>query len=90
MLVGIPAGAAIAGILGMFMVVPVLGIISATWRTVLDVMGSRARPPLPGPDAIDGDLTSDAAAVAGPGAAAIPPADVDDPPLAPGTAPAEA
>ena len=54
-LVGIPAGSAIAGILGMFMVVPVLGIISATWRTVLDVMGSRATPPQPGPDAADGD-----------------------------------
>ena len=39
-LVGIPAGAAIAGILGMFMVVPVLGIISATWRTVLAAMGA--------------------------------------------------
>ena len=41
-LIGIPAGSAIAGILGMFMVVPVLGIISATWRTVLTAMGSRA------------------------------------------------
>jgi predicted PurR-regulated permease PerM len=44
-LVGIPAGAAIAGILGMFMVVPVLGIISATWRTVLAAMGADAAEP---------------------------------------------
>jgi len=39
-LVAIPAGAAIAGVLGMFMIVPVLGIVSATWRTVLDAMGA--------------------------------------------------
>ena len=86
-LVGIPAGSAIAGILGMFMVVPVLGIISATWRTVLDVMGSRATPPQPGPDATDGEPASDVVTTE---PAASPPADVDDPPLAPGTAPAEA
>jgi predicted PurR-regulated permease PerM len=49
-LVGIPAGAAIAGVLGMFMIVPVLGIISATWRTVLDAMGA----PVTDPDAAPG------------------------------------
>ena len=92
-LVGIPAGSAIAGILGMFMVVPVLGIISATWRTVLDVMGSRATPSEPGPDATDGDPAGDALAGAAASApdtsppAASPPV-VDDPSLAPGTAPA--
>jgi hypothetical protein len=85
-LVGIPAGAAIAGILGMFMVVPVLGIISATWRTVLDVMGSRSRPPQPGPDAIDGDPASNLVTDADP--AAIPPVDGDGQPLAHGAAPA--
>ena len=85
-LVGIPAGSAIAGILGMFMVVPVLGIISATWRTVLAAMGSRAMPP-PRPDPDDGDAADAVAAVA-----ASPPAtrlgDADDPPLAPDPAPA--
>ena len=40
-LVAIPAGAAIAGILGMFIVVPVLGIVAVTWRTVLRIMGSQ-------------------------------------------------
>ena len=54
---------AIAGILGMFMVVPVLGIISATWRTVLAAMGSRAMPP-PRPDPDDGDAADAVAAVA--------------------------
>ncbi len=39
-LVAIPAGAAIAGVLGMFFVVPALGVVAATWRTVLSVMGS--------------------------------------------------
>jgi predicted PurR-regulated permease PerM len=39
-LVAIPAGAAIAGVLGMFFVVPALGVVAATWRAVLSVMGS--------------------------------------------------
>ena len=34
-LVAIPAGGALAGILGMFLVVPFLGVFAATWRTVL-------------------------------------------------------
>ena len=34
-LVAIPAGGAIAGILGMFLVVPFLGVLAAVWRTVL-------------------------------------------------------
>ena len=40
-LVAIPAGAAVAGMLGMFIVVPVLGVVAATWRTVLTVMSIR-------------------------------------------------
>jgi len=34
-LIAIPAGGAIAGILGMFLVVPFLGVLAAVWRTVL-------------------------------------------------------
>jgi predicted PurR-regulated permease PerM len=34
-LLAIPAGSALAGILGMFLVVPFLGVVAATWRTVL-------------------------------------------------------
>ena len=34
-LMAIPAGGAIAGILGMFLVVPFLGVLAATWRTIL-------------------------------------------------------
>lgn len=36
----IPAASAVAGILGMFLVVPVLGVVLATWRTILRVLGS--------------------------------------------------
>ena len=38
-LLAVPAGAAVAGIAGMFMAVPVIGIVSATWRTVVAVLG---------------------------------------------------
>ena len=34
-LLAIPAGSALAGILGMFLVVPFLGVVATTWRTVL-------------------------------------------------------
>jgi predicted PurR-regulated permease PerM len=40
-LVAIPAGAAVAGPIGMFVVVPALGIVAVTWRTVLGLMASR-------------------------------------------------
>jgi putative heme transporter len=38
-LIAIPASSAVAGIMGMFLVVPVLGVIAATWRAVLHVFG---------------------------------------------------
>lgn len=41
-LVAIPAGSAVAGILGMFIVVPAIGVVATTWRTVIAVMGQRA------------------------------------------------
>jgi predicted PurR-regulated permease PerM len=40
-LLAIPAGGALAGIAGMFLAVPVLAVIAATWRTVIFVMGDR-------------------------------------------------
>ncbi len=43
-LVAIPAGSAVAGILGMFLVVPALGVVAVTWRTVLAVMAVRQVP----------------------------------------------
>jgi len=63
-LLAIPAGGAIAGILGMFLVVPFIGVVAATWRTLLEVMGGPPTaaaaepatdpppvPPAPGADA---------------------------------------
>jgi predicted PurR-regulated permease PerM len=48
-LVAIPAGSAIAGMLGMFIVIPIIGVVSATWRTVLEILGagSSAAPEVP-------------------------------------------
>jgi putative heme transporter len=40
-LMAVPAGAAIAGIPGMFVIVPALGVVAATWRTVLAIVGQR-------------------------------------------------
>ena len=37
-LVAIPAGSAIAGIVGMFLVVPVIGVVATIWRTVLEII----------------------------------------------------
>jgi predicted PurR-regulated permease PerM len=50
-LVAIPAGSAIAGILGMFFVVPVIGVVATTWRTVLRLMGEAADMDAAGPPA---------------------------------------
>jgi predicted PurR-regulated permease PerM len=41
-LIAIPVGSALAGIVGMFLVIPVLGIIATTWRTVLAAFGDAA------------------------------------------------
>ena len=64
-LVAIPAGAAIAGILGMFLVVPALGIVAATWRTVLALMDTD-----PG-EASDPAPVSSIAGAAGPSQAMV-------------------
>jgi predicted PurR-regulated permease PerM len=39
-LLAIPAGSALAGISGMFLAVPVIGVMASTWRTILRVFGS--------------------------------------------------
>ncbi len=39
-LVAIPAAGAIAGVIGMFLVVPAIGVVAATWRTVIAVMNA--------------------------------------------------
>jgi predicted PurR-regulated permease PerM len=39
-LLAIPAGAAVAGIAGMFLAVPVIGVVATSWRTILRVFGT--------------------------------------------------
>ena len=41
-LVAIPAGSTIAGVLGMFLAVPVIGIVAVTWRSALRLLDPRA------------------------------------------------
>jgi len=61
-LVSIPAASAVAGILGMFLVVPVIGVVAATWRTVLAVIGGNPMPPAPEPEPeAEPDTTTEAA-----------------------------
>ena len=73
-LAAIPAGSAVAGILGMFLVVPALGVISETWRSVLKVLGSdEYELPSPRPEDTDEDADGDAPDAAEPEAAATAP-----------------
>ena len=44
-LLSIPAGAAVAGITGMLLVVPLLGVVATTWRTVLAAFASEPEEP---------------------------------------------
>jgi predicted PurR-regulated permease PerM len=48
-LVAIPAGNEIAGVIGMFLVVPFLGVVAAVWRTVLRVLDPDPVKPLEEP-----------------------------------------
>jgi len=48
-LAAIPAGGALAGIVGMFLAVPVLGVVATTWRTVLAVFGNDPPETAPAP-----------------------------------------
>jgi predicted PurR-regulated permease PerM len=51
-LLALPAGNAIAGVMGMFLAVPFIGVVAATWRTVLQVFGpaDAVGPLLPEPE----------------------------------------
>lgn len=67
-LLAIPAGSAIAGMVGMFLAVPVIGVVATTWRTVLRVFGSE-----PDDRAGAADDDADAAGPAPPDPAAFDP-----------------
>jgi predicted PurR-regulated permease PerM len=49
-LAAIPAGNQIAGVVGMFLVVPFLGVVAAVWRTVLRVLDTGPVEALPSAD----------------------------------------
>jgi predicted PurR-regulated permease PerM len=53
-LLAIPAGGEIAGVIGMFLVVPFLGVVATTWRTVLRAAGEP-------PTAVETEAPADAA-----------------------------
>jgi predicted PurR-regulated permease PerM len=79
-LLAIPAGSAIAGIAGMFLAVPVLGVIATTWRTVLRVFGTE-------PADRAGEAAAGETGAAGPGGAAEPAGPpADRPPAGPAAA----
>ena len=44
-LLAIPAGGALAGIAGMFLIVPILAVISASWRSVVVLLGDEPAAP---------------------------------------------
>jgi predicted PurR-regulated permease PerM len=53
-LAAIPAGSAVAGIVGMFLVVPALGVVGTTWRSALRILGA-SDDEIPGPPVVAGD-----------------------------------
>ena len=54
-LLAIPAGAAIAGIPGMFIAVPAIGVVAAVWRPLLSVLGTRDNLEIPPRDDTAGE-----------------------------------
>ncbi len=56
-LASIPAGSAVAGILGMFLVVPVLGVVTVSWRSILRVLGTDVGEPISFDDDDEGEDT---------------------------------
>ncbi len=55
-LLSIPAGAALAGIAGMFLIVPVLAVIQTTFQSVVLLLGDKpAAPPAPSAPVEDAD-----------------------------------
>jgi putative heme transporter len=50
-LLSIPAGAALAGIAGMFLIVPILAVVKTTWSSVVLLLGDT--PPAPPPVSVE-------------------------------------
>ena len=62
-LLAIPAGGALAGIAGMFLIVPILAVISASWRSVVVLLGDEPAAPSAAPPAPIDDPSKTASAV---------------------------
>ena len=63
-LLAIPAGGALAGIAGMFLIVPVLAVISASWHSVVVLLGDEPAAPFAAPPAtVDDPSTTPAVLV---------------------------
>jgi predicted PurR-regulated permease PerM len=77
-LLAIPAGGAVAGIIGMFLVVPFLGVVAAVWRAVLSVFGDEPEAAPPGaPSGAADALPGASDAASGPQAGPAQPAAAD-------------
>jgi predicted PurR-regulated permease PerM len=61
-LLSAPAGAAVGGMMGMFLVVPFLGIVAATWRPALRLFDPTIEPPSAADPTPGTDGTGDAGA----------------------------
>ena len=59
-LLAVPAGNAVAGIAGMFLAVPILAVIAASWRTVLSTLGNEPPAPATVPESPVGPEPGDA------------------------------
>ena len=67
-LLAVPGAAAVGGIFAMFLVLPILGIVATTWRTLLALLGGHDQPAPPVDDAIP-EPRSQAATLDGPAVA---------------------
>jgi predicted PurR-regulated permease PerM len=57
-LLSIPAGAALAGVTGMILIVPLLGVVATTWRTILNAFADEP-PTIPAPNPSADERSSD-------------------------------
>jgi predicted PurR-regulated permease PerM len=62
-LLAIPAGGALAGIAGMFLIVPILAVISASWHSVVVLLGDEPPAPSAAPTVTVDDPSKTASAV---------------------------
>jgi putative heme transporter len=62
-LLAIPAGGALAGIAGMFLIVPILAVISASWHSVVVLLGDEPAAPSAAPPATVDDPNQAASAM---------------------------